>query len=142
MPFPHANIVAGVLLFLVGFVFHWIGQLISVLNWDLATRWGLQEKAMLPEYRVYEHAVAVADVALAWFYGVVAVGLVADAAWAYRLAWFPGAILVYHAICAWMWERNRRKAGHGLWSETMCVGWCAANLLAGAAALWMDVCDV
>jgi hypothetical protein len=41
-------------------------QLISVLNWDLATRIGLQEEALLPEYKEYEHAVAVADVALGW----------------------------------------------------------------------------
>ena len=41
--FPYANVVAGVLVLIVGFVFHWIGQLISILNWDLATRIGLQE---------------------------------------------------------------------------------------------------
>lgn len=30
--FPHANIVVGILIFLVGFCFHWLGQLVSVLN--------------------------------------------------------------------------------------------------------------
>ena len=42
--FPYANIVAGLLVLVVGFIFHWIGQLISILNWELATRIGLQEK--------------------------------------------------------------------------------------------------
>ena len=47
--FPYANIIVGILIFIVGFIFHWIGQLISVINWDYATKIGLQEKKMLPE---------------------------------------------------------------------------------------------
>jgi hypothetical protein len=39
--FPYANFVAGVLILVVGFCFHWLGQLVSVLNWNLATRIGL-----------------------------------------------------------------------------------------------------
>jgi hypothetical protein len=64
--FPHANIVTAVLVFIVGFCAHWLGQLISVINWDLATRYGLQEKGLPAEYKVYEHAIAVADSLLAW----------------------------------------------------------------------------
>ena len=45
--FPYANIVVGVLVFLIGFVFHWIGQLVSVLNWDFASKVGLQEPGLL-----------------------------------------------------------------------------------------------
>lgn len=41
--FPYDNVVAGVLVLVVGFGFHWIGQLVSVLNWDLAARIGLQD---------------------------------------------------------------------------------------------------
>ena len=66
--FPYANIVAGILIFIVGFCFHWLGQLVSVLNWDLATRLGLQEKELPSEYKVYEHALAVADTAMGWLY--------------------------------------------------------------------------
>lgn len=135
LPFPHANIVAGILVLIVGFVFHWLGQLLSILNWDLATRLGLQEKSMLPEYKVYEHAIAVADASLAWIYGVAAVGLFANASWGYHLSWIPGSIMIYHSICAWVWEGNRRKEGHPLWSNAMRIGWCLANLLAGAMAL-------
>lgn len=36
--FPYANIIVGILVLIIGFVFHWIGQLISVINWDLATK--------------------------------------------------------------------------------------------------------
>jgi hypothetical protein len=110
--FPYENIVAGVAILIVGFVFHFLGQLVSVINWDRATRLGLQEKHMLPEYRVYEHAIAVADVMLGWVYGIAGVGLILGATWGYKLAAIPGAILVYHGISAWFWERNRRTAGH------------------------------
>ncbi|MFH0878292.1 MAG: hypothetical protein V2A34_01125 [Lentisphaerota bacterium] len=137
LPFQHAHIVAGILVLIVGFVFHWIGQLISVLNWDLATRLGLQEKKLPPEYKVYEHAVAVADASLGWIYGVAAAGLIADAPWGYHLAWVPGFALVYHSISAWVWEGHRRAAGHQLWSDAMRIGWCLANFIAGAMALWM-----
>jgi hypothetical protein len=46
----YANIIVGILIFLVGFIFHWIGQLISILDWNYATKLGLQEKKMLPKY--------------------------------------------------------------------------------------------
>ena len=133
--FPFAHIVTAVLLLIVGFLFHWIGQLISVINWALATRLGLQEKDMPQAYRVYEHAIAVADVAVGWTYGLTAVGLLLRAPWGFRLACVPGAVLIYHAVSAWVWEGNRRKAGAGMWSNAMRVGWCTANLVTGCLAL-------
>lgn len=133
--FPFAHTVAGVLIVIVGFCFHWLGQFFSVLNWDLATRLGLQEKELSPEYKVYEHAIAVADSAMAWLYGVAAVGLFLNAEWGYKLAWIPGSILLYHAISAWVWEGNRRKAGRRLWTDRRRIGWCSANALAGVLAL-------
>ncbi len=60
----------------VGFAFHWIGQLGYVLNWEFAQKIGLVEKGMLPEYEVYEHAIAKADVAMGWLYGIAGVGLI------------------------------------------------------------------
>ena len=92
--------------------------LAHVLNWDLATRIGLQEKELTRDYIVYEHAIAVADTTVAWIYGVAAVGLFFDAQWSYKLALIPGSILVYHSISAWVWEGNRRAAGRRLWSDT------------------------
>lgn len=133
--FPYANIISGIMILIVGFCFHWVGQLISVLNWDLATRIGLQEKDLLPEYKAYEHAIAVADVLIAWIYGVTAVGLFLNTHWGYRLAWVPGTVLIYHTISAWVWEGNRRKAGHGLMSDALRIGWCSANLITGVFSI-------
>jgi hypothetical protein len=133
--FPYDNIVAGCLVLVVGFVFHWLGQMLSVLDWRLATRLGLQEAGMPPEYRVYEHAIAVADAALGWLYGIAGVGLLLGASWGYKLAWFPGVVLVYHAISFWAWTGNQRKAGHALTSSSFRVGWAAANLVTGLLAI-------
>ena len=133
--FPYDNIIAGVLILLVGFVFHWMGQAFSVFNWDLATRLGLQEKGALPEYRVYEHAIAVADTAIGWVYGFAGVGLLIDAPWAYKLAWVPGVIFVYHGISYGMWTHNQRKAGYQLASPALRIGWTAANLVTGSLAI-------
>ena len=133
--FPYSNIVAGVLVLVVGFTFHWIGQLISILNWNLAKRIGLQEAELLPEYRVYEHAIAVADVALGWVYGLAGLGLVLGAPWGYKLAWVPGVVLVYHSISYWIWTANRRKAGHQLVADPMRIGWTVANFVAGGLAI-------
>ncbi len=133
--FPHDNVIVGLLVLVVGFAFHWLGQGLSVLNWDLATRLGLQEKDALPEYRVYEHAIAVADTSIGWLYGVAAVGLLLGAPWGYKLAWVPGVVFVYHAISFWMWTRNRRKAGHLLESTPLRIGWTVANTVTGLLAI-------
>jgi hypothetical protein len=93
--FPYANIVTGILVLIVGFLMHWIGQLVSIINWEFATKIGLQEKEMPNEFKVYEHAIAVADVAVGWTYGLAGVGLILDTPWSYQLIWIPGAILIY-----------------------------------------------
>lgn len=90
---------------------------------------------MPPEYKVYEHAIAVADSAIGWVYGIVAIGLFIGANWGYQLAWIPGAVFVYHAICAWTWERNRRAAGRQLWSDSFRISWCALNAATGVLAI-------
>ncbi len=133
--FPYSNIVAGVLVLLVGFVFHWVGQLISILDWDLAVRLGLQEKDALPEYLVYEKGTAAADVALGWIFGVAGVGLILGASWGFKLAWFPGVVLIYHGLCAWFWYGNAKRAGHTLLSDSFRVVWCLANLVTGILAV-------
>lgn len=133
--FPYANVVAGVLVFIVGFCAHWLGQLISLVNWDFATRVGLQEQRLLPEYKVYEHAFAVADSTIGWLYGVAAVGLLLNAEWGYKLAWIPGSIFLYHAVSAWAWEKNRRATGHRCWSDAFRIGWCSVNAITGLLSL-------
>lgn len=135
--FPYSNVVVGILVLIIGFGFHWIGQLYSVLNWDHATKIGLQEKALLPEYRVYEHAIAVADSAIGWLYGIAGVGLILGAQWGYKLAWFPGVVFIYHSIMAWVWEENRRKSGHQFWSDRSRILWCLSNFVTGALVIFV-----
>jgi hypothetical protein len=131
----HFHIVTGVSILIVAFLFHWVGQLISVLNWDFATRLGLQEKKLLPEHKVYEHGIAVADVSLGWIYGIAGLGLVIGAPWAFKLAWIPGIVLIYHAISYWFWTRNRNRAGHQMESNAIRILWTVANLITGAMAI-------
>jgi hypothetical protein len=133
--FPGANVVAGVLVLAVGFIFHWIGQLISLLDWDLATRIGLQEKGILPEYKVYEHAIATADVAIGWIYGIAGVGLILGTPWGFKLAWFPGVVLIYHSVSFWFWTRNQRRSGHQLTADSLRIGWSVANMITGVLAI-------
>lgn len=129
--FPYANVLAGVLVLLVGFVFHWIGQLISVLNWNLAMRIGIQEKAAPEEYKVYEHGTAVADVAIGWIYGIAGVGLILGTPWGLKLAWLPGVVLIYHSAIFWFTTSNQIKAGHRLMTNSMRIEWFLANSITG-----------
>jgi uncharacterized membrane protein (UPF0136 family) len=133
--FPYANIVVGLLVIIVGFGFHWVGQLISISNWEFATRIGLQERGLLPEYKVYEHAIAVADVAIGWTYGVAGVGLLLGADWGFKLAWIPGAVMIYHAVSFWFWTRNRNRLGTILEKQPLRITWTFVNGGTGAAAV-------
>jgi hypothetical protein len=128
---PYANIIVGILIFVVGFIFHWIGQLISAIDWKFATRIGLQEKKLIPEYIVYEHAIATADVAIGWIYGIAAIGLILNAPWAFRLAWFPAVIMIYHSFSFWFWVGNQNKSGHPITSHAFRTIWFLANFVTG-----------
>jgi len=129
--FPYANILVGILIFIVGFILHWIGQLISVINWNYATNIGLQEKTMLPEFKVYEHAIAVADVMIGWIYGIAAIGLILNISWAYKLAWIPGIILIYHSISYWFWKENQNKTGQKITANSFRIMWFLLNFITG-----------
>jgi len=131
------SITAGILVLIVGFLFHWVGQLISILNWGLATRLGLQEKIMLPEHRAYEHGTAVADVLVGWVYPAIGVGLMWGADWSYKLAWIPGAILTYHAFNHWFWEMNRRREGLYYFNDVGRIAWFVGNLATGGLCLYL-----
>jgi hypothetical protein len=130
-----AHFLIGLLILIMGAGFHWLGQLASLLNRELAIRLGLVEKDLPAGYRAYEDALAVADAALGWVYGLAGVGLMLDARWGYAMAWAPGFMFVYHGISAWMWEGHRRRQGHRLWSDGLRIGWCGANLIIGLLAL-------
>lgn len=135
--FPYANIIVGVLVFIVGFVLHWITQSISLINWEFATKIGLQEKKLLPEYKVYEHATAVADVMIGWIYGIAAVGLILNASWGYILAWFPGIIFIYHSLYFWFYIGNQNKSGHPTISSTFRTVWFLVNFITGVLVVWV-----
>jgi hypothetical protein len=82
---------------------------------------------MPKEYRVYEHAIAVADSIIAWLYGFAAIGLFLNVTWGYKIVWFPGIILTYHSISFWFWTMNRNKEGNKLESNAIRIGWTIAN---------------
>ena len=96
---------------------------------------GLVELEILPEYEVYERAIAKADVAIGWLYGIAGVGMIMGAHWGYKLAWFPGVVFVYHSISFWFWTENRRRAGHKLMSDAGRIGWFVANFITGILAI-------
>ena len=131
--FPYANVVAGLLVLIIGFGIHFLGALISVINWELGTRLGLQEAGMRPEHRNYEHAIAVSDSLIGWTYGIAAVGLIINASWAYAWAWIPGAILTYHALGFWFWSANHRRSGdnYGTTRNPLRSVWAGSNLATG-----------
>lgn len=132
---PYANIIAGILIFIVGFIFHFVGQLISVVNWDYATKIGFQEKKLLPEFKVYEHAIAVADVSIGWIYLIAAIGVILDISWAYKLAWFPGVIMIYHSVSVFFWMGNQTKLGHPMNSNRFRISWFLLNFITGIMAI-------
>lgn len=135
--FPYANIIAGVLVLIVGFIFHWVAQLASLLSWDFATKVGIQEKGLLPEYRVYEEAIAAADVIIGWIYAIAGIGLILGTKWGFKLAWFPGVILVYHSLSVWFWTKNQRKAGHRFMPDSQRIIWFLANFITGMLAIFI-----
>jgi hypothetical protein len=129
--FPYDNIVVGTLILIVGFGFHWMGQLISVINWELGTKLGLQESGMPKEYKVYEHATAVADSLIGWIYGIAAIGLFLNVSWSYKLGWIPGSIFIYHSINYWFWNLNRNRDGNKLVSNSVRIVWSLTNFVTG-----------
>lgn len=133
--FPYANIVVGILVFIIGFIFHWLGQLVSIINWEFAEKIGLQEKKAPPEFKVYEHGIASADAILGWIYGIAAVGTILDIPWAYKLLWFPGVVMIYHGLSFWFWIGNQNKLGHPTTSNTFRVIWFLLNFITGILAL-------
>ncbi|MFC2060586.1 hypothetical protein ACFLTZ_05830 [Chloroflexota bacterium] len=133
--FPYANIIVGILVFIVGFGLHFIGQLISLVNREFAVKIGIWERDMIPEFEVYERAIAVVDVMIGWIYGIAAVGLILNAPWAYKLAWIPGVIMVYHGLSFWFWVGNQNKLGHTLNSNRIRITWFTANLITGVLTI-------
>ena len=139
--FEIVKIISGILILIIGFGFHWLGQLISVMNRDLAIRLGIWEKDNLPEYEVYEEAITIADVSLGWIYGFAGAGLLFGYEWGYSLCFIPGFALLYHGISFWSWTGNQIKTGHPSSSakNPMRIGWTAVNIFTGALAIMVSL---
>ena len=137
--FPYANIVAGLLVFVIGFGFHWVGQFIAVANRELAVKLGIWDKEIIPEYEHFERGIAIADVILGWIYGIAAIGLILDKQWGYKLAWFPGIVLLYHSLSFWFWTANQKQAGHRLAATENPVRgiWFLSNFITGILTIAM-----
>jgi len=90
---------------------------------------------MLPEYKVYENAIAKADVVLGWLYGIAGLGLILNEEWGYKLAIIPASIFLYHGISFWFWTSNQQKDGHKLFGTLMRSGWTLFNVITGLLAI-------
>ena len=135
----YMHIVLGIMVLIVGFVFHWIGQLISIVNWEYAEKVGLQEKKALPEYKVYEHAIATSDGLLAWTYGIVAIGLIMNLTWSYTFVLIPGTVLIYHSLFYWQLIGNQNKFGHPTHTWAMRITWFLLNFITGILAILIAI---
>ena len=125
------NIIAGFLVLIIGFVFHFIGQLISLIDWNLAVNLKIAEKSLRSEYKDYEEGMAMADVLIGWTYFFIGVGLILGTPWSFKLAWIPGVIFIYHSLSFWFWSRKQEQKGHKYRSTLGKTGWFLVNLLSG-----------
>ena len=133
--FVFDNVVIGIMILILGFLFHWLGQLISILNWEYAQKIGLQEKKNLPEYDTYEHAIAVADVLIGWIYPIVAIGLILNMEWVYTLVLIPGVVFTYHSLFFWVMKGNQNKSGHQISSQGFRITWFLLNFITGILSI-------
>ena len=133
--FVNDNVVVGILILILGFIFHFLGQLISLINWEYAKKIGLQDKKNLPEYDIYERAIAFADVLIGWTYGIAAIGLIVNLSWGYTLAWIPGVVFIYHALFFWVMKGNQNKSGNQISSNGFRITWFLMNFITGILAV-------
>jgi hypothetical protein len=129
------SIAAGILTLAVGFGFHFLGQALSLWNWPLAERLGLQDKNASPAQRDYESGTALADVLIGWSYGPIGLGLVCGSPWAFKAAIIPGALFTYHALAFWFWTSAQNRGGRRIMAEPLRRTWAALNLASGLLVL-------
>ena len=132
--------VAGTLFLAVAFLFHWVGQTVSLINLDLAIKLGIQEDDIPPEFRAYELGIAVGDCALGWTYAFAGVGVLMKKQWGYRMAWFPSVILLYHSLCVIEWTAGWIRLGYDdlpLAQPSVRYSWFAANLACAVVGLYV-----
>ena len=129
--FPYAHIIAAVLILIIGFGYHWLGQIARLLNWQPASYKGLQEFDEPYRSKTFQHATAETDVTIGWIYGVIGFGLFLGSSWAFTAAWVPGILFIYHAINYWFWTGDEKKEGQEVVSKMIRIEWTLSNLLTG-----------
>jgi len=55
--------------------------------------------------------------------------------WAYKLAWFPGVVLIYHGLSFWFWAGNQNKLGYHINTNKFRITWVAANIVTGVLTI-------
>ncbi len=135
--FPNAHLVLALLIFLVGFLIHWVGQIISLIDWDLSVKLGISDDNTTAEYKTYEKGIATADALIGWTYGLAVVGLLLNQPWAYKLIWVPGVVFVYHGLSFWFWIGHQLKLNNPTATPLMRFSWASLNLITGSLAIWM-----
>jgi len=88
---------------------------------------------------VYDNEIAVADIAIAWIYGIAGAGLIPGISWGYKPVWIPGVVLLNHSLCFWFWTANQKRSGHPItWSrEPARSGWFLLNFFLGVLAMYV-----
>jgi len=127
--FPYSNILAGVLVLIVGFGIHWLNQLSLFLNWELMPRHGFGiNLADSPEG--YDRLIAISDMVIGWLYGIIGIGLFMGTEWGLTLAWLPGIILTLEGISYWIVTGKKHPRGKKYPYFTR-IEWSALNLITG-----------
>lgn len=126
---------AGLIILVLGFGMHFIGQLISLIDWDSAVKLGIAEKGLLSEYKDYEKGIALADVYIGWIYLPIGLGILLGQNFSFKLAWIPGVVFIYHSLCFFFWTRYQNQAGNVYRSESMRIGWFIFNFIGGLIVL-------
>lgn len=127
--FPFAHIIGGVLILIVGFGFHFLGQLMGFLHWEPELKHSFIINMPIKSTG-YEHLVAVSDIAIGWSYAIIGMGLYLGRPWGYTLAWIPGIILLLEgsSFLTWCCLKKVQKPDLSLLER---VEWGSLNIVSG-----------
>ena len=127
--FPFAHIIAGIIILIVGFGFHFLGQLMGFLYWEPELKHSFIINMPI-KAKGYAHIVAISDVAIGWSYAIIGMGMYIGKSWSYTLAWIPGIILFLEGISFWTWRNQNNRPAQDL-SLTERIEWSGLNIVSG-----------
>jgi hypothetical protein len=126
-PFPFAHIIAGILILIVGFGFHFLSQLMGYLHWEPEVKHGFIIN-MPVKSKGYAHIIALSDVLIGWSYAIIGSGLYLGKSWGYVLAWIPGIIFTFEGIGYWFWSGHQQRFKDPLRTR---IEWSTLNIICG-----------